>query len=366
MTTTDPTTPEQAATTVEVGIDELCGMLMAKDLKPLWKQVERLNTDTPVPATLPWLWKWSSVLPLAERAGWEVPIDRGGDRRVLALTNPGLGGLPFTSSTLWGAVQYLGPGETAPAHRHTASAIRFVFEGEGVYTTVNGVACAMKEGDLLLTPNWHWHDHTNTGDGSMAWFDGLDLPMVYELDAVFFEQYPDDRQPVVRDDTTLDPMLVPGRLPIDAPRPSSPFSSQFRYTWDDTDALLTHLAAQAEGPVVGMVYVDPLTSRDVTPTMGCEAYRVIPGRRSRTVRRAGSSVYAVYRGRGRSVIDGIVYEWEKGDMFVTPSWAAVDHEADEPSDLFAITDRPALEALSLFRQEVAETRQEVTGVFTPR
>ena len=77
-----------------------------------------------------------------------MTIERGGDRRVLALANPGLAGLPYTSSTLWGAIQYLGPGEAAPAHRHTPSAIRFVMVGSGVYTTVNGDACDMEPGDL--------------------------------------------------------------------------------------------------------------------------------------------------------------------------------------------------------------------------
>lgn len=40
-------------------------------------------------------------------------------------------------------------------------------------------------------------------------------------------------------------------------------------------------------------------------------------------------------------------------MFVTPSWAAVDHEADDDADLFVVSDRPALEALGLDRTEEA-------------
>src|SRR5258708_36910598 len=94
---------------------------------------------------------------------------------------------PVRAGNAVGALQCLGPGETAPAHRHAPGAIRFVIKGTGVWTTVNGDPCDMSPGDLVLTPSWYWHDHTNSGGGNMFWFDGLDLPMIEALDAVFFE-----------------------------------------------------------------------------------------------------------------------------------------------------------------------------------
>ncbi len=116
-----------------------------------------------------------------------IGIDRGGDRRVLSLSHPDLGGLPFATHTLWGAVQFLGGGELAPAHRHSPAALRFVLEGSGVWTLVNGDPIRMAPGDLVLTPSWTWHEHHNPGPGPMIWFDGLDVPLVRNLDAVFFE-----------------------------------------------------------------------------------------------------------------------------------------------------------------------------------
>src|SRR5215467_5877060 len=97
--------------TVEVGYDEFCGALAAHDLQPLWKIARQLMPEVPLATTQAWLWKWDHILPLAIRAGELITIERGGDRRVLALANPGLKGLPFTSTTLWGALPYLGPGE---------------------------------------------------------------------------------------------------------------------------------------------------------------------------------------------------------------------------------------------------------------
>src|SRR5688572_20308661 len=140
MTSIDVEHPE----TVEVGYDEFCGALAARDLRALWSMQTKIMSEIPVPTTLPWLWRWDTTYPLAKRAGEIITIERGGDRRVIAMANPGLHGLPFTSTTLWGAIQYLGPRESAPAHRHTPSAIRFVMVGSGVYTTVNGDALTME------------------------------------------------------------------------------------------------------------------------------------------------------------------------------------------------------------------------------
>ena len=137
--------------------------------------------------------------------GRHVPARRAGDPRGSGESRRGAAGAQprqprarrraLRCGHALGALQCLGPGETAPAHRHTPGAIRFVLTGTGVWTTVNGDRCDMGPGDLVLTPSWYWHDHTNSGDRAMFWFDGLDLPMVEALDAVFYEQYPEHAQP---------------------------------------------------------------------------------------------------------------------------------------------------------------------------
>ncbi len=91
--------------TVEVGYDEFCGALAARDLRPLWKIAKQLMPGLPMPTTRPWLWKWADILPLAKWAGELIALDRGGDRRVLAFANPGLRGLLTTTrktgSSIW-------------------------------------------------------------------------------------------------------------------------------------------------------------------------------------------------------------------------------------------------------------------------
>jgi hypothetical protein len=94
------------------------------NLQPLWRQQRNLMPHHPQPETRAWLWQWKTLRALAERAGDLITIERGGDRRVLSLANPGLAGQPFATPTLWGAVQYLGggrpPSERAdrPVHHH--------------------------------------------------------------------------------------------------------------------------------------------------------------------------------------------------------------------------------------------------------
>ena len=118
-------------------------------LIPLWTEIGDLMPIHPRSKALPHRWRWDNLRALAAQAGKLVPVGRGGERRAIALANPGLNGRPFATPTLWAAIQYLMPGENAPEHRHTQHAFRFVLEGEGVWTVVGGDPVAMRRGDFL-------------------------------------------------------------------------------------------------------------------------------------------------------------------------------------------------------------------------
>ncbi|WP_110946353.1 cupin domain-containing protein [Streptomyces avicenniae] len=374
MSTLDDTQAQTTAAGPADGEPELAALyedIAAAGLRPLWTITEQLLTPTPRPRAVPWLWRSSVLRPLAERAIGLVPVERGGERRVLSLTNPGLGGRPYAAGTLWGAIQCLGPRETAPAHRHTPGAIRFVIEGEGVWTTVNGDACDMHPGDLVLTPGGAWHDHANGGDGSMFWFDGLDLPMVEALDAIFFEPHPELRQPVEGEHNRSETAYVAGggtagatmtSGSVDGPLDAAP-SPLLVYRWSATDEELTRLAVEDGGPLVSVEFTNPHSGASVLPTLACGMHRLLPGGSSAPVRRSGNSVYVVFRGEGSSVIDGRRFDWSAGDMFVVPSWSAAEHRSAAGADLFSLGDAPVLRALGVYREETLPEPQVVTGVF---
>lgn len=352
-------------------LEDLYRDLAAVDLRPLWTITEQLLTPTPRPRAIPWLWSAATMKPLARRAIALVPVERGGERRVLSLQNPGLAGRPHAAGTLWGALQCLGPREVAPAHRHSPGAIRFVLEGDGVWTTVNGDACDMHPGDLVLTPSWNWHDHVNGGDSEMFWFDGLDLPMIDALDGIFFEAYPgpgeSQPEPVEHNASeaahAATPRYVGGA--VDGPLDPSP-SPLLIYRWADTMAELDRRAAVSDEPLLAVEYVNPTTGASVLPTLACAVHRIRAGRRSTPVRRAGNAIYVAHTGNGSTVIDGQRFDWGPGDMFVAPSWSAVEHAADEQADLFVLTDAPVLRALGVDREQVLPAPQTITSVFAPR
>lgn len=344
-------------------LDLLYSDIADADLQPLWTQ-KGLLPRTPPLRMRPWLWRAKTLRALAERSGSLVGIDRGGDRRVLALAHPDLDGRPFATHTLWAALQYLGPGELAPAHRHTPGALRFVLEGRSAWTLVDADPLRMEPGDLLLTPNMTWHEHHNSGDGPVVWFDGLDLPLVHTLDAVFFEPGPDtvtDHEPDAVA-TTERRFGRSGLLPV-GDRPPGAHSALTVYRWADTDAALTGLLDSGDEPGLAVRFSDPTSGRDIMPTLRAEMHRLRPGRRGATTRTVGSSVWLVHRGSGQSVIDGVRFEWSAGDVFVVPSWAALDHEAVETADLFMMSDAPVLEALALDRAASEAGNQPVTATF---
>lgn len=360
-------TTEPAAMT-GAALDVFYADLRALNLHALWNIEDQLLTPTPRPGAVPWLWQGATLKALADRAVGLVPIDRGGDRRVLSLGNPGLSGRPYAAGTLWGAVQCLGPRETAPAHRHSPGAVRFVIEGSGVWSTVDGDACDMSAGDLILTPSWHWHEHTNGTDDPMMWFDGLDLPMIEALDAVFFEEHPDDvQQQPDRHNRSEEAYADPARkfVPHAADTLDPTSSPLLTYRWADTDAALTRLAAEDDGPMVSLEFVNPRSGASVLPTLGCGMHRLRAGRPTLPRQQTGNVIWIVFRGEGVSVVGGQRFEWSAGDMFVVPSWVPVEHHATTPADLFTLADSPVLRALGVHREHTLDSPQATFGTFDP-
>ncbi|HKS44507.1 MAG TPA: cupin domain-containing protein [Amycolatopsis sp.] len=354
MTSTDvpgPTAEDQAE------LEAMYDAFDAAHMKPLWTQIGGLMPTVPRPDAVPALWRWSTLLPLAERAGELVPVGRGGERRAIALANPGLGGAPYATPTLWAAIQYLGPREEAPAHRHTQSAFRFVVDGDGVWTNVEGDPVAMRRGDLLLTPGMHFHEHHNTSDRPMAWIDGLDIPLVRGLDAGFFEEGPEQlatrRTPPVSRNERL--WAHPGLTPVGAP--GTPASPLMAYRWKHTDAALTaQLELEAAGypgvlePGHAVVrYTNPATAGDCLNTIRCEMHRLRSGTRTAPTRTAGSSVWQVFDGTATVSIDAESFDVGTGDLFAVPSWARLSIETGGGLDAFHFSDAPVFDALGLAR-----------------
>lgn len=336
-------------------LDEFYADVDRKHLAPLWTATADLLSREPKTRVVPFLWRWSDLWALAQRSGELIPIERGGERRVLALVNPGLHGQYRTSHTLWAAVQYLKAGERAPAHRHTPAAIRWIIRGEGSYTAVDGEKCVMGRGDLVLTPNWCWHDHGNDTDEPMIWMDGLDLPLVNDLAGTFFEPFPEDVQPLTKPDNDSELRYSLGQLKPTWEQKLGTASPLLNYKWEKTREALGRLARSGASPFddVAMEFINPYTGGPVLPTLACWVQLLRPGVRTRAHRQTNSAVYQVFEGRGATVINGQRFDWEQGDMFVVPPWAWHEHASRGPAEaiLFSIQDTPVMAALGLYREQ---------------
>ncbi|MBI3327127.1 MAG: cupin domain-containing protein [Nitrospinae bacterium] len=355
------------AMTAQDALQDFIGAVERAHLDAPW--TGEVLSHSPRTRVLPFLWRWADVEPLLMRAGELVTPDRGVERRILRLANPGVPGKTSTH-TLSTAVQLLLPGECAPAHRHSPTAIRFIMQGHGAYTTVEGEQCPMEPGDLVLTPSWTWHDHGSESSGPVIWMDGLDVPLIRSLETMFYEPFPDDRQPVSK--ATGDSVrrygaggLKPvwGKLRSDLP-------PLVHYKWEQTHAALQRLAELDASPFddVAMEYTNTATGGSALRTIACWIQLIRPGVRTQAHRQTSSAVYHVFAGHGFSIIAGQRFDWRKGDFFSIPPWAWHEHanEEGEEAVLFSIQDTPVFEALGLYREEAYAEHgghQSITGVF---
>jgi gentisate 1,2-dioxygenase len=325
---------------------------------PLWQYQRNLFPAEPKSKAVPYLWRYTALRPYLLHFTKTLSLQQA-ERRVLMLVNPGLQEPPATVNSLYAGIQIIMPGETAKAHRHTSAAFRFIIEGDGAYTTVNGERVHMHPGDLLLTPGWHWHDHEHEGEGPMIWLDGLDYPLVNLLEAGFFELYSERMQQPTQPDDFSTKQFLHGRLNPAWEKPRSQNSPIGNYLWTETQKAFDGIADNAVGSQTeGIVleYTNPFTGGPVMPTIGCRISRLRPGFHGLAHRQTPSTIYHVVRGEGVTIVDGQRLEWGEHDVFAVPGWAVYEHLNSSSSDdaiLFAFTDEPVLRALGLFREALA-------------
>ena len=326
--------------------------MAAKNLSGYWRLGMEGLPPHPMTSVEPCLWKWAEVHESLLRAGEVISLENS-ERRVVRLVNPGLDQKhAFATHTIQISFQYVKPGENARAHRHTPAALRFVVQGNGAYTTVNGQQCVMEPGDLILTPKLTWHDHSNESNEPMLWLDGLDFPLVTALHQVMQERYPERRQPIEK--SSEDVMNQLGS----SIRHGLPVADFFHYKWRETEKSLHALAesAAAKDRFDGYLleYRNPVTGGPTMTTIQCAVQLLLPADETETHRHTSTVIYHAFRGKGATEIGERRFDWEQGDSFVVPLWYPHRHTNRSSSDeaiLFSMSDAPVVEALGLYRAE---------------
>jgi len=250
------------------------------------------------------------------------------------------------------------PGELASAHAHAASALRFIMEGSGAFTIVDGHKMTLSANDFVLTPNGTWHEHGVSSDGTTCiWQDGLDIPLVNAMEAGFYAVHPNLNQVVTHPVNDSTATWAGTALRPQTGTWSKPYSPLFKYEWVPTYESLVRYSKVTDGSAydgVLMHYVNPLTGGPVMPTMGASMQLLRPGERTKAHRHTGSFLYQVAKGSGHSVIAGQRFDWTERDIFCVPSWAFHEHanaSATDDACLFCFHDLPVMNALGLYREE---------------
>lgn len=343
----------------------------ALNLVEFWEQRADVELLQPRNKARPFRWNWTDIEPRLRVASKTVPIEEC-ERRALVFANPGLDGKPYITNTLFAAYSLYNPGERAPVHRHTPSASRFVLDGDGGFTVVEGEKLRMSRGDLILTPTGTWHDHGNDGAQPVIWVDVLNVPLVESLNATTFEfnyteqdeqsnsgkaiprtlqsiREPDDHSQRLYGTGGIKPLFVSHRR---GPTEHSPL---FVYRWEETRAALERLQDYAGSPYDGVIfeYIDPTTGGAVMPTMSFRCQMLRAGEQTQPHRKTASNVYCVLEGEGYTEVEGTRLTWKRNDVFTVPGWLWHEHKNTTRGNafLYSVTDEPTMRKLGLFREE---------------
>jgi gentisate 1,2-dioxygenase len=318
------------------------------NVTPLWETTAHKPADTTPRA---YHWKWQVLRPLIDQA-IEVTGMENAERRVLALTNPDAIGGRNTTTNLNGCLQVLMPGESARPHRHTPNALRFVLEGGGATTEVDGKRCPMQEGDLVITPGMSWHAHSHAGNAPIVWFDALDVPLHQYLGTAVFEPGPPKDLPKPTDDAAF---AVPNIVPELAGAPS--YSPVFRYPWAASVAALAAAPVAKDGSR-RIRYVNPMNGGPVMSLLDCYMTRIEAGAQTIPYRTTSNAVGVVVEGTGTSRVGNETFAWQPKDIFSMPHGNWVSHRCQSgTATLFVVTDREVLRRLDLLSEEYGNERR---------
>jgi gentisate 1,2-dioxygenase len=326
----------------------------AENMAPLWERLSGLTPEAPTPVGVPHIWRYQAMRPYVIESVAHITAKEA-QRRVLILENPGLRGKSQITPTLYAGLQIIMPGEIAPAHRHSQSALRFIIEGNGAYTAVDGEKTLMYPGDFVITPAWTWHHHGNDSDQPMVWLDGLDIPLVGYFNSTFREDHPDDEAALTRPEGDALARYGSGLMPVGY-QTKSLNSPIFNYPYARSrEALQTLTRAGAPDAYVGylMRYINPVDGGWAMPTMATMLRLLPAGFATQPYRSSDSMIFVAAEGSGHVEVSGQRIEVAPHDVLVIPGWMPYTLHARQDMVLFSFSDRVAQERLGLFREQLS-------------
>jgi len=330
--------------------------LQRENMTPLWEHLRFLLTPEPKTSSLPYLWNYAGLRDLLFESANLISAEEA-ERRVLVLENPGLPGESSVTDTLYAGLQLIMPGEIAPPHRHSPSALRLIIEGAGAYTTVNGEKTFMEHGDFIITPAWTWHEHGHEGKDQAVWLDVLDLPIIRRLGAIFTQHHTESQQPLLN--SPKDSLYRYGYNMIPEGYKNKDLSSPlFSYPYGRSREALEYLKANSEwDPCHGlkMEYIDPTTGGSAMPSISTFIQLLPKSFVTDKYRSSEGAVFCVIEGKGSITVEKgsvtTVYSYQPQDIFTIPCWSRYTIHAEEESVIFSASDRVIQVKLGVWQEQ---------------
>lgn len=338
-------------------LEALYDKMAPEGLTPLWEVLSALVPPSPQSPATAHAWSYDNARDYLMRAGDLISAAQA-ERRVLILENPGLAGASAITPSLYAGLQLILPGEIAPCHRHAQCALRFVMEGEGAYTTVDGEKAVMSPFDLVLTPGGQWHDHGNPSATPMIWLDGLDIPTVRHFDAGFAERLAEAVHPETAPPGSTSAQyghnMRPLRGSVADRRPAH--QPLFHYRYAEWRASLDQMAGAATvDPHLGhaLEFVNPADGGAIMPTISAHVRLLPAGFETAPRRSTDGTVFVVVEGSGTARVGDRTIQLGERDIFVVPSWHQLVLHAETQLVLFGYSDKAAQQKLNLYKEECA-------------
>jgi gentisate 1,2-dioxygenase len=258
------------------------------------------------------------------------------------------------------ALSVLKPGEETAPIRHNSTQVNFCIRGSG-RGNIGGTEVRYGKYDTWNTPSFRIYTHRNDGNDLLARLTYSNAPVLEMLNIHIVEENPTapaapDQAKV--DDEGADPrrkspygmvtlengsQLMPYEILINPPTVES---NVLHWPWAQVKKHLDKLESLGKNYIGRRLYMmyNPMTGRTngCTPSFFATITIRPPKIVDRPHRHTSAAINYYFHGRGRSTVEGKVYEWKAGDLMLSaPGWGVHNHASyDEPVYELTVQDQP--------------------------
>jgi gentisate 1,2-dioxygenase len=328
---------------------------------------------------------WPAVVIPKETIDGEIerlasqPKPENGRRRSL-ISHPLAGKGNGLAPGIQVALEVLKPGERTVVVRQNSTQVNFCIQGAGT-SVIKGKRVGFRQYDVWNTPSMHPYFHSNDTSDLQVRLTYSNAAMLEMLNVHYVEENPTLLEAVANEEGRDDPRRQSpfGTFPIGDEgaylmpyerliNPPAVESKSLHWPWQDVKAQLDKLVALGKDYVGRRLYLmyNPMTGRTngCTPSFFATMTIRPPKIVDRPHRHSSAAINYYFAGRGRSTVEGKVYEWKAGDLMLSaPGWAVHNHASyDESVYELTVQDQPLHIAMeSILWQESLKMPLAVLG-----